>query len=205
MKLSWKILLIGTLLITSFFSAYIGYTTINLRSTKQTELAETRNDFAPIAESSQQRKESLKYEAQTHRQLIRGTVTQFNQETNTFGVAIESKDTNGLLRVIGVIDVQFNPNVVTEFLCWPEYKETASGEPVDLKKSFISMGKDNFLYLSGETKESINDLNKYLEKSPYVFAYLSTEIEDFETILTGSENLEPQYLNQLAILGCNEN
>ena len=189
MKLNWKIILVGGLLITSFFLAYLGYTTINLRKTKQTKLVETPSSDTPLIQTSQQNTEALKYEAQTHRQLIRGIVTQFNQETNTFGVALETRDDNGVMQVIGVVDVQFNPNVVTEFLCWPEYKETISGESIDVKKTFISMGRDSFLYLSGETKKSINNLNQYLVDSPYVFAYLSTEIDNFETILSLTETL----------------
>jgi len=119
-------------------------------------------------------------------------------------MAVETKQPNGTMGVIGVLEVRIDPNRIKEFSCWPEHKQTANGVNVDIKSTFISMGPDNILYLSGETKKEISDIEKHFNKSPFVFAYLSTNLEGEDTLTEIPVGTGLQDLNQLAILNCDE-
>ncbi|MDH5532840.1 MAG: hypothetical protein OEX81_00235 [Candidatus Pacebacteria bacterium] len=204
--MNWKILVGGSFFIIIIFSVFLGFQFIqnrgNLLNIPEGNQVST---FKPLlTKTPEERRLAAKSEANTSRQLVRGYVFRYSQENNTFGIAVEAKQPNGIMGVIGVVDIVIDPDRINEFLCWPEFNKTPAGIDVDMKKTFISMGADNTLYLKGESKKQIEAVGTQLNNSPYVFAFLATAVEDLIPSIENSKDLDAQYVDQLSILGCNE-
>jgi len=205
--MNWKIIAIGSFFICTIFISFIGFQTLKNRNITfnnppnepNFSLVTFENDVLPEKE-----KAIIKNEVKSQNQLARGRVIAYNQINNSFSVAMEQKQIQGTQFVIGVIELKIEEKLINEFLCWPEFFKTASGELLDIKTAFFPLQKDSHLVMKGETKHPISELSNYLSSGNYVMALLETSVGNELEVIKDASQLETQYVKELAILGCNE-
>ncbi|NCN87440.1 MAG: hypothetical protein GW941_00940 [Candidatus Pacebacteria bacterium] len=202
--MNWKIVLAGSFIITTLFLIFVGFQVIQSRN-NQADIVpvDINSGTAQFNRASNQEKAAIRLEGTVHRQLIRGRVSSYNQAQDTFSIAMELRE-GSEINVQGLVDINIDKDRINEFSCWPEFNNLPDGTQIDMKNTFIPMRPGSFLYLEGEEKVNITDIDKYFVQSPYVFAYLSSPIEDLNSVADGTQ-IDFLNLEQLAILGCNEN
>jgi len=209
MKMNWKILFVGSFLIIAIFSAFVGYQFIKNRNNNlnipgselTTQVTTFENGYIPPSA-----KQAIEQQVKEQNQLIRGTVTSFDNLEKTVTIAMDQRQLNGSYSTIGLIDFIVDEQVIEEYLCWPEVIQGFDGTQIDIKTAYMGFSDNAYLYLQGETKEDISQLFENIAPSSYVFALLSSPLKpDSTAIVEDTSDIGEQYVSELAILGCNEN
>jgi hypothetical protein len=206
--MNWRILLLGSAFIIIVFFSFFGFQIINnrkLAAVPQTEstssIVRYENNIVP-----EQAQRAVEKEVKNQNQLVRGRVSTYNSNTNTLTVAIEQKQFDSSFAVIGLLEILVDNKLINNFLCWPEFFTTANGSQIDVKQSYFDLQNNSYLFMKGETKKDISQLETYLEGSPYVFALLTQPltVSGEQEVIKDTSEITRQSVKELAILGCNE-
>lgn len=205
--MNWKVLVAGAFTILVIFLAFLGFQFIEnkKRVSIQNQPQQSYNlTFFENGIPSEEAKRIAKAEVMSQTLLVRGEVTQFNKNTNTATVAIETKQLNGTIAVIGLLDISIDPKQIKEFSCWPNAFKSATGQEISIRNAYMPVNSNSILYIKGEVKKPINQIQQYLNLKPFVFILLNSSPTDAQAVLTDTSGLPTQLAKEVAILGCTE-
>lgn len=205
--MNWKVLIAGAFTILTVFLTFIGFQFIQNKkrvSIQNQPLQSYNLTFYENGVPSENAKEIARAEVLSQTVLVRGEVTQFNKTTNTATVAIETKQLNGTIAVIGLLDISIDPKQVKEFSCWPSVFKSPTGQEISIRNAYMPINSNSILYIKGEVKKPINQIQQYLDLKPFLFVLLASSPTDAQAVLTDTTGLPTQLAKEVAILGCTE-
>lgn len=202
--MNWKVLLAGLLIIFTGFFVIFGFRVIgDQKRTQVTQVEYSNNKIIHSADKAEKlSQEAITADLYSQSTLIRGNVVNYNSQTKTITLALESPTIDRGIEVIGLVEVIADPKLLKDFSCWPESFKTSAGADIPLRTVNIPIEQTSVLYIKGETKLPIIELNDYLKSKPFIFALLNSSPTNANKLIDETSTIEPQLAKQLAILKC---
>ncbi len=204
--MNWKVLLAGAVFILVVFAGYLSFQFVQNRQRISNQVQAPQMSRVTVYENGivpPTAQEAAKAEVYSQTVLIRGEVTQYNQETKLATVAVETKQLNGQMSVIGLLEISIDPKLVKEFSCWPSAFKTPTGQDISIRDAYMPISTNSILYIKGEVKKPVTQINQYLSAKPFAFILLTSSPTDAEKLLEDTTGLATQVAKDVAILGCN--
>lgn len=194
-------------MILSVFAIYMGFQFISNKDRVANQNQSRQITSFTVFENGvipPQAQEAIRSEVNSQTVLVRGEVSQFNRNTNIATVAIETRQLNGTNAVIGLLDISMDPKLIKEFSCWPSAFQSPIGEEISIRNAYMPVNSNAILYIKGEVKRPIDQLSRYLDNKPFIFALLNSSPTDAKAVLTDTSGLTTQIAKEVAVLGCNQ-
>ncbi|MCL4208843.1 hypothetical protein KJZ63_04425 [Patescibacteria group bacterium] len=204
--MNWKVLLAGAIFILVVFAGYLSFQFVQNRQRISSQAEPLQMSRVTVFENGvvpPNTQEAAKAEVYSQTVLIRGEVTQYNQTSKVATVAVETKQLNGQMSVIGLLEVSIDPKLVKEFSCWPSAFKTPTGQEISIRDAYMPISTNSILYIKDEVKKPIAQINQYLTSRPFAFILLTSSPTDAQKLLEDTTGLATQLAKDVAILGCN--
>lgn len=204
--MNWKVLLAGAIFILVVFAGYLSFQFIQNRQRISSQPEPLQMSRVTVYENGvvpPTAQEAAKAEVYSQTILVRGEVTQYDANSKIATVAVETKQLNGQMSVIGLLEVSIDPKLIKEFSCWPSAFKTPTGQDISLRDAYMPISTNSILYIKGETKKPLAQISQYLTSRPFAFILLTSSPTDAQKLLEDTTGLAVQTAKDVAILGCN--
>lgn len=204
--MNWKVLLAGAIFILVVFAGYISFQFIQNRQRISSQAEPLQMSRVTVYENGivpPTAQEAATAEVYSQTVLVRGEVTRYDQNSKIATVAVETKQLNGQMSVVGLLEVSIDPKLVKEFSCWPSAFKTPTGQDISIRDAYMPISTNSILYIKGEVKKPITQINEYLTSRPFAFILLTSSPTDAQKLLDDTTGLATQVAKDVAILGCN--